>query len=318
MPAERSGSFRRWARSTRDISRLIRRARAEVDVVVVSIFVNPIQFNDQRDLAAYPRDLDHDAAAVHAEHADVLFAPTVEEMYPAGFQTEVRVRDVSKPLEGASRGTAHFDGVATVVTKLFNIVQPTLAYFGQKDAQQVVVIQRMVRDLAIPLEIVVCPTVREPDGLAMSSRNVRLDAEARGRAPAIKRALDAAEALIASGERKASSSRPRHASDLADAGIEAEYCDVVSPIDLEPVETIDGDVLDRDRGARRRRSPDRQRSRRVRRHDIDSRPASASPTSPRPSAPDDRSSWRQGTTSRRRARSTPRAWTSCSSATRRQ
>ena len=161
----------------------IRRARAEVDVVVVSIFVNPIQFNDQRDLAAYPRDILHDAAAVHSEHADVLFAPTVGEMYPSGFQTEVRVRDVSKPLEGASRGASHFDGVATVVTKLFNLVQPSSAYFGQKDAQQVVVIQRMVRDLAFPLDIVVCPTVHEPDGLAMSSRNVRLDAEARGRAP---------------------------------------------------------------------------------------------------------------------------------------
>ena len=126
---------------------------------------------------------------MHSVRADVLFAPTVEEMYPAGFQTEVRVRDVSKPLEGASRGTAHFDGVATVVSKLFNIVQPTLAYFGQKDAQQVVVIQRMVRDLAIPIEIVVCPTVREPDGLAMSSRNVRLDADGRRQAPAIKQAL---------------------------------------------------------------------------------------------------------------------------------
>jgi pantoate--beta-alanine ligase len=222
---------------------LIRRARAEVDVVVVSVFVNPIQFNDQRDLAAYPRDLDRDAAAIHSEHADILFAPTVEEMYPAGFQTGVRVRDVSQPLEGVSRGAAHFDGVATVVSKLFNIVQPTLAYFGQKDAQQVVVIQRMVSDMAFPIEIVVCPTVREADGLAMSSRNVRLDPDSRGRAPVIKQALDVAEAMIASGERDASVIEAAARVRLAEAGIEAEYCDVVSPIDLAPVRTIDGTVL---------------------------------------------------------------------------
>jgi pantoate--beta-alanine ligase len=222
---------------------LIRRARAEVDVVVVSIFVNPIQFNDQRDLAAYPRNLDRDAVAVHSERADVLFAPTVEEMYPPGFQTEVRVRDVSRPLEGAARGTAHFDGVATVVSKLFNIVQPSLAYFGQKDAQQVVVIQRMVHDLAIPTEIVVCPTVREADGLAMSSRNVRLDAESRGRAPAIKQALDVAQSLIASGERDAALVAAAARKHLADAGIEPEYCDIVSPVDLQPVHAIEADVL---------------------------------------------------------------------------
>lgn len=222
---------------------LIRRARAEVDVVVVSIFVNPIQFNDQRDLAAYPRDLTRDAAAVHAERADLLFAPTVAEMYPPGFQTEVHVKEVSKPLEGVSRGTAHFDGVATVVTKLFNIVQPTRAYFGQKDAQQVVVVRRMVQDLAMPVEIVVCPTVREDDGLAMSSRNVRLDADARKRAPAIKRALDAASQLIAAGERDASTVVATAQRTLADAGITPEYCDIVSTVDLQPVSTISSDVL---------------------------------------------------------------------------
>lgn len=222
---------------------LIRRARAEVDVVVVSVFVNPIQFNDQRDLAAYPRDLDHDAAAIHSEHADLLFAPTIEEMYPAGFQTGVRVREVSQPLEGVSRGASHFDGVATVVSKLFNIVQPTLAYFGQKDAQQVVVIQRMVRDLGFPIEIVVCPTVREVDGLAMSSRNVRLDSDSRSRALVIKQALDVAEAMIESGERDATVVEAAARVRLAEAGIEPEYCDVVSPIDLTPVRRIDGDVL---------------------------------------------------------------------------
>jgi pantoate--beta-alanine ligase len=222
---------------------LVRRARAEVDIVVVSIFVNPMQFNDPRDLAAYPRDIAHDLAVVHAERADLLFVPTVSEMYPPGFQSELRVREVSRPLEGAARGAAHFDGVATVVAKLFNIVEPARAYFGQKDAQQVVVIRRMVHDLAFPLEIVVCPTVREEDGLAMSSRNARLDADARRRAPALKRALDAAEKLIASGERDAAVVAAAARRCLADAEIDPEYCDVVSPVDLLPVETISDEVL---------------------------------------------------------------------------
>jgi pantoate--beta-alanine ligase len=164
-------------------------------------------------------------------------------MYPPGFQTEVRVREVSRPLEGVSRGTAHFDGVATVVTKLFNIVQPTRAYFGQKDAQQVVVVQRMVQDLSMPVEIVVCPTVREDDGLALSSRNVRLDANSRKQAPAIKRALDAAAQLIAFGEHDASTVGAAAQRILADAGITPEYCDIVSPIDLQPVSTISDEVL---------------------------------------------------------------------------
>ena len=222
---------------------LIRQARTEVDTVVVSIFVNPIQFNDQRDLSSYPRDLARDAHLIESAQGDILFAPDVSEMYPAGFQTVVRVPNVSAPLEGAARGVAHFDGVATVVAKLFNIVQPTIAYFGQKDAQQVVVIQRMVRDLSFPIDIAVCPTVRESDGLAMSSRNVRLDAESRGRAPAIKQALDAAEQLIAAGEQDAGVVARAARQRLADAGIEPEYCDVVSPVDLAPVHRIDGDVL---------------------------------------------------------------------------
>lgn len=222
---------------------LVRSARIETDVVVVSVFVNPIQFNDNTDLAAYPRDLGRDAAAVHAEHADVLFAPTVDEMYPEGFQTEVRVREVSKPLEGVSRGTGHFDGVATVVTKLFNIVQPTIAYFGQKDAQQVVVIKRMVRDLAIPVTISVCQTVREADGLAMSSRNVRLDEAGRKQAPGIKRALDVAAKSIESGTRRADDVAAAARQTLADAGITPEYCDVVSPTTLQPVDLVDQEVL---------------------------------------------------------------------------
>ena len=148
-----------------------------------------------------------------------------------------------EPLEGAARGTSHFDGVATVVAKLFNIVQPSVAYFGQKDAQQVAVIRRMVRDLSIPVQIEVCPTVREPDGLAMSSRNVLLDADARKRAPAIKAALDVAEQLIEDGERDAAAVEQAAKTRLAEAAIVPEYCDVVSAVDLTPVRTIANDVL---------------------------------------------------------------------------
>lgn len=222
---------------------LIRRARNEVDIVVVSVFVNPIQFNEPSDLAAYPRDLAKDSAAIEEARGDVLFAPSVGEMYPPGFQTEVRVHELSKPLEGTARGTAHFDGVATVVAKLFNIVQPTVAYFGQKDAQQVVVVQRMVRDLAIPVDIVVCSTIREPDGLALSSRNVRLSAEARRRAPAIKQALDIAEGLIDSGERDPNVVQAAAKRHLSKAGIDPEYCDIVSTVDLQPLQTINEDAL---------------------------------------------------------------------------
>src|SRR5262249_7208364 len=149
------------------------------DVVVVSLFVNPTQFNDPADLVAYPRDEARDAAMASDEGVDVLFAPSGAEMYPPGFQTTVALSDVTQPLEGASRGPEHFAGVATVVTKLFNIVQPSVAFFGQKDAQQAIVIRRMTRDLDFPIRIEVCPTVREADGLALSSRNVRLDAAAR-------------------------------------------------------------------------------------------------------------------------------------------
>jgi len=178
---------------------LIRRAREECDHVIVSIFVNPTQFGPQEDLAKYPRDLERDSNLI-APYTDLLWTPTAEVMYPQGFQTWVEVEAVTHPLEGAMR-PGHFRGVTTVVAKLFNAVQPHKAYFGQKDAQQAAVIRQMVRDLNFPLEIVVCPTTREPDGLAMSSRNVYLDAEQRKAATVLYRALNAAKEAYESGER---------------------------------------------------------------------------------------------------------------------
>jgi pantoate--beta-alanine ligase len=170
---------------------LVRLAKQQNDRVAASIFVNPKQFNNPADLEKYPRNLDADLDLLRAEGVDLVWAPPVEEVYPPGFQTTVSVEEVAKPLEGASR-PGHFAGVATVVSKLFNVFQPTRAYFGQKDAQQVAVIRQMVRDLAFNLEIVVGTTVREPDGLALSSRNVRLDPPSRAAAPVLYKALSAA------------------------------------------------------------------------------------------------------------------------------
>src|SRR5262245_13989 len=168
---------------------LMSAAREEQDEVVVSLFVNPTQFNDPNDLAAYPRSEANDAVEAGEQGVDVLFAPTVSEVYPEGFSTTVSVAGLSEVLEGANRGPAHFAGVCTVVCKLLNIVSPDVAYFGQKDAQQVAVVKRMVRDLDMPSKIEVMPTVREPDGLALSSRNVRLNPDDRRRALALSRAL---------------------------------------------------------------------------------------------------------------------------------
>ncbi len=178
---------------------LVERAHAENDHVGVSIFVNPTQFGPQEDLSAYPRDLERDLGLLRAAGVDLVWAPPVDEVYPPGYQTYVTVEEVAKPLEGAAR-PGHFRGVATVVAKLFNVFQPDRAYFGQKDAQQVVVIQQMVRDLNFPLEVVVCPTVREADGLAMSSRNVYLTPEQRLAAPVLYRALCAARDAWLAGE----------------------------------------------------------------------------------------------------------------------
>jgi pantoate--beta-alanine ligase len=179
---------------------LVRQAVTENESVAVSIFVNPTQFGPNEDFGAYPRDLEHDLALLREAGAELVFVPSVEAMYPPDFQTFVEVTGVSQGLEGARR-PGHFRGVATVVTKLFNIVQPDRAYFGQKDAQQVVVIKRLVTDLALPLRIVVVPTVRAEDGLALSSRNSYLSPEQRAAAPVLYRALSTARAHYAAGER---------------------------------------------------------------------------------------------------------------------
>jgi pantoate--beta-alanine ligase len=205
---------------------LIRAARASCDLVVVWLFVNPTQFNDAADLAAYPRSEERDAALAAEAGADIFFAPGVEEVYPDGFATAVTVAGLGDILEGAHR-PGHFAGVATVVAKMLNMVTPAVAFFGAKDAQQVAVVRRMVADLNIDTKIVVCPIVREPDGLAMSSRNLRLNAEERRRATALHRGLSAARAAVAAGERTAAVLAGVVERELAADGIEAEYVAVV-------------------------------------------------------------------------------------------
>ncbi len=220
---------------------LMRAAREECDEVIVSLFVNPAQFEEPADLAAYPRSEADDAAAAAALGVDALFAPAVEAIYPDGFATTVRVGGLADVLEGAERGASHFDGVCTVVCKLFNIVAPDVAFFGQKDAQQVVVIGRMVRDLEIPVRLHVVPTVREPDGLALSSRNARLGAPDRERAVALSRALETVRDAVDAGERDAAAAEA--AGRAAMNGLEPEYLAVVDPETLERVRTVDGRVL---------------------------------------------------------------------------
>ena len=222
---------------------LIRAARTANDLVVVSLFVNPAQFDDAGDLARYPRDEARDAALAAAAGTDLLFAPPAGEVYPDGFATTVHVAGLTETLEGAHRGVAHFDGVATVVTKLLTMVGPDVAYFGQKDAQQLAVIRRLVRDLDLPLHIEACPTVREPDGLALSSRNVHLAGADRERALALKRGLDAATAAFEAGERDAAAIAHAGRAAMERLGVEPEYLAVVSPDDLRPVRTIAADVL---------------------------------------------------------------------------
>jgi pantoate--beta-alanine ligase len=212
---------------------LIRRARAECDVVVMSLFVNPAQFAPGEDFERYPRDEARDAALAEEAGVDLIFAPAREEIYPDGFATTVRVDGVSGVLCGATsrRGPEHFDGVGTVVAKLFSICSPDVAYFGQKDYQQSLVIRRMAADLNLPVRIEVCPIVREPDGLALSSRNAYLDAADRRRAPALKRALDAAERQIAAGRTLADALASGRAV-LAEAEIQPEYFEVLRAEDL--------------------------------------------------------------------------------------
>ncbi|HLY50386.1 MAG TPA: pantoate--beta-alanine ligase [Solirubrobacteraceae bacterium] len=222
---------------------LMRRARADCDVVVVSLFVNPAQFNEAGDLAAYPRAEGRDVGLAEQAGVDVLFAPPVDEMYPPGFATTVSVSGLSEVLEGAARGRKHFDAVATVVAKLFNAAGPDVAYFGQKDAQQALLIQRMVRDLAFPVQIEICPTIREADGLAMSSRNARLSASDRSRAGALHRSLEVVRRAVAGGERDPAAARAQALAELSAAGVEPDYLELVTPDGLAPVQRIEADVL---------------------------------------------------------------------------
>ncbi len=217
---------------------LIRAARSGNDLVVVSLFVNPAQFAATEDLGSYPRTEDQDARLAADAGADILFAPPVDQIYPDGFATSIHVAGITDVMCGAHRGPGHFDGVVTVVTKLFQIVAPHTAYFGQKDAQQVLVIRRLVRDLDMPVQIVACPIVREPDGLAMSSRNAYMDPDARLRATALNRALDAAEAVVARGETGAPAVLAAARAQLADAGIEPEYLELRSPDDLRELDRV--------------------------------------------------------------------------------
>jgi pantoate--beta-alanine ligase len=221
---------------------LIRRARAECEHVFVSIFVNPTQFGPKEDLSKYPRDLERDMRLIEP-YTDVLWTPSAEEMYPERYQTWVEVEALTSPLEGAMR-PGHFRGVTTVVAKLFNGVQPHKAYFGQKDAQQVAVIRQMVRDLNFPIEIVVCPTLREADGLAMSSRNVYLDADQRPAATVLFRALSAAQGLYETGERNAETLRRRMKEVLAGEPLaQVQYVSCADYDTLAELEEIKGKAL---------------------------------------------------------------------------
>jgi pantoate--beta-alanine ligase len=224
---------------------LIRRARAENASVVVSIFVNPTQFGPGEDFQRYPRDLDRDLGLIESARVDAVFTPTVDEMYPQGASTVVEVESLSGMLEGASR-PGHFRGVATVVCTLFHLVQPHRAYFGEKDYQQLQVIQRMVHDLQMPVEVIGCPTVREPDGLAMSSRNVYLSPPEREAAATLSGALSEAERLFQEGVRDALALQQRVQSLLAAQPlIRIDYVAVVQPHTLRPLTSLgpDGAVI---------------------------------------------------------------------------
>jgi pantoate--beta-alanine ligase len=222
---------------------LLRRARAECGLVVMSLFVNPAQFNDASDLAAYPRDEAADAAIAAAEGVDLVFAPAPEEVYPGGFATTVKVAGPALGLEGEHRGPGHFEGVATVVLKLLNMAQPDVAYFGQKDGQQLAVIRRMVRDLDVPVRIEPVPTVREPDGLALSSRNVRLGAADRRRALALRAGLQAAARSFAEGQRGADRVVAAARAAMTHYDVDPEYLAVVDADTFRPLDEIDRRAL---------------------------------------------------------------------------
>jgi len=222
---------------------LVRCARSECASVVVSIFVNPAQFGPQEDLADYPRDLEKDLALLEASGVDLVWTPTPDIMYPPGYQTWIQVDKVTQPLEGTRR-PGHFRGVATVVTKLFNAVLPQKAYFGQKDAQQTVVIRRMVQDLNFPIDVVVCPLIRETDGLAMSSRNYYLDPEQRQAAAVLFRALKAAKSVFEAGERRTEKFRQRMINEIDTEPLtRLEYVSVAHPDTLIELSLINQDAL---------------------------------------------------------------------------
>ena len=222
---------------------LARRARQECDSVIASIFVNPAQFGPSEDLAKYPRNLERDLQLLESAGVDLVWTPTPEEIYPPGFSTWVEVAGLTGPLEGTAR-PGHFRGVTTVVTKLFNAVQPQRAYFGQKDAQQAAVIRKLTRDLDFPIDIVVCPTVREADGLAMSSRNAYLSAEERGAATVLFRALSAAQQAYEYGERDADVLRGilHHVID-AEPRAQLQYVSAADYDTLEELQTLTGKTL---------------------------------------------------------------------------
>jgi pantoate--beta-alanine ligase len=222
---------------------LVRRARQECDHVVVTIFVNPTQFGPKEDLSRYPRDLERDLSLLEPLGVDLVWIPTNEIIYPPGYQTWVEVETITRLLEGAMR-PGHFRGVTTVVAKLFNAVQPHNAYFGQKDAQQAAVIRQMTRDLSYPIEIVVCPIVREPDGLAMSSRNVYLDPGQRKAATVLSRALRAAQEAYQHGERDAAKLKGKMKEVLAREPLaDVQYVSCADYDTLEELDTVKGKAL---------------------------------------------------------------------------
>ena len=222
---------------------LIKKAVEENDRVVVSVFVNPIQFAPNEDLETYPRDLEADKRLCDSTGADLIFHPTPDEMYPDGFSTHIQMDNLTKELCGKTRPT-HFGGVCTVVGKLFNIIQPDKAYFGQKDAQQLAIIKRMVRDLNFDIEIVGCPIIREPDGLAKSSRNTYLNADERKAALILSKAIKLGEELVADGERNALTVIKAMTDKINTEPLaRIDYVNVVDALSIEPLDVIKGEVL---------------------------------------------------------------------------
>ncbi|MFB3916852.1 MAG: pantoate--beta-alanine ligase [Terriglobales bacterium] len=222
---------------------LVRAARTQSDVVAATIFVNPLQFGPNEDYTQYPRTFERDCQLLEAEGVSLVFAPTTEEMYPPGATTFIEVAGLSDKLEGRSR-PGHFRGVTTVVAKLFHITEPDTAFFGQKDAQQVVIIRRMVRDLDMDVEIVICPIVREPDGLALSSRNAYLDSQQRKSATVLYRALTRVQTLADTGERRAAALAAAGRQVVSEEpGVQLDYLEIVDPETLDPIEDISRGAL---------------------------------------------------------------------------